>query len=247
MDNSLTLSALIISLITLTFLEVVLAVDNLVFISITSSRLPLHQQKSARRVGLLLAWVTRLILLAAAVWIAKLTKPLFIVFGFSVSARDIFLFLGGLFLLMKATHEIHLEMESVANNEENSPPRHSKFFSVVTQIAIFDIIFSFDSVLTAIGLVQQFWIMATAITIAVAVMIFASEPLSRFVMRHPTVKMLALSFLILIGMVLVADGLHFEVPRGYIYFSVCFSLAVESLNLYRQKRKVKRKSRQQES
>lgn len=237
MDTS-SISNILFSLATLTILEIILGVDNLVFISITSSRLPQHQQKRARRVGLAMAWITRLLLLASAVWIASLKKPLLTLFEFSFSARDLFLLGGGLFLLVKATQEIHYELEQKEAVE--STKKFATFKTVVIQIAILDIIFSLDSVITAIGLTNQFWIMATAISIAILCMIFASEPLSAFVTQHPTVKMLALSFLILIGMVLVADGLHFHIPRGYIYFSICFSIFVEFLNsIYRRKRLLK--------
>ncbi len=235
MNSTLTFSNIILSLFTLTLLEIILGVDNLVFISITSSRLPPHQQKKGRQLGLMLAWVTRLILLFAAVWITKLTTPIFTLFDFTFSWRDLFLMGGGLFLLFKATHEIHLELEELETKEVVKS--YSRFFTVVLQIGLLDIIFSLDSVITAIGLTQIYWIMAVSITIAIILMIFASEPLSHFVMSHPTVKMLALSFLILIGMVLIADGLHFHIPRGYIYFSVCFSLLVEMLNLWRRKKR----------
>lgn len=237
-----TVTGIIISLLTLTLLEVVLGVDNLIFISIISSRLPQYQQKKARRFGLVLAWVTRLLLLATAVWIAKMTKPFMQIGDFALSARDLFLIAGGLFLLFKATHEIHLEIES--DEEEFAPAqKKGRFWHIIFQIALMDIIFSLDSVITAIGLTQIFWVMAVAITITVLLMIFASEPLSRFVLAHPTVKMLALSFLIVIGMALLADGMHFHVPRGYIYFSLGFSLLVESLNLWRQKKRSARKKR----
>ena len=223
------------SLLTLTILEIVLGVDNLVFISITSQRLPLEQQKAARRLGLTVAWVTRLMLLASAVWIAGLTEPLFTVSDWSVSGRDLLLLGGGLFLIYKATQEIHHEFEpEVASSEIK---RNQTFAIVVAQIGVLDLIFSLDSVITAIGLTHQFWIMATAISIAIICMIAASEPLSRFVNQHPTIRMLALSFLILIGMVLVADGMHFTIPRAYIYFAICYAIGVESLNLIRRKRR----------
>lgn len=219
---------IIFSLITLVILEAILGIDNLVFISILSSRLPADRQKSARRLGLSLAWITRLILLASVFWIISLTKPFFEIFGKGISWRDLFLILGGIFLLGKATHEIHNEIESI------SKPIHLRKFSgfwvVISQIAVFDIIFSLDSILTAVGLTQQFWIMALAITIAILMMILASEPLTRFIQRHPTIKMLALSFLLLIGIMLVADGLDYHIPRGYLYFAVSFSLLVEWLN-----------------
>jgi predicted tellurium resistance membrane protein TerC len=224
-----------LSLLTLTILEVVLGIDNLVFLTILSQKLPKEQQAMARRFGLTLAWVSRLILLACAIWLAELVNPVFTIGDMGISWRDIFLFSGGLFLLAKATQEIHHELEP-------SPPiaapkiGFNQFGWVITQIALLDIVFSLDSVLTAIGLTQQFWIMATAITIAIIAMVFASEPLSGFVERHPTIRMLALSFLILIGMVLIADSLDTHIPRGYVYFAMGFSLLVEFLNLLRRKR-----------
>lgn len=226
--NYSSISAIFLSLITLIFLEIVLGVDNLVFISIASSRLPSHQQKAARRFGLLLALGTRLLLLATVVWLIGLTKPLFTLFNQEISGRDLLLILGGGFLLTKSTLEIHSEYEAASTPELKT--QFANFFAVITQIAILDIIFSLDSILTAIGLTQTYWIMATAIIIAVIVMMVASEPLSRFITKHPTIKMLALSFLLLIGMVLIADGLEFHIPRGYIYFAVCFSVFVEILN-----------------
>lgn len=223
------------SFIALTILEIVLGIDNLVFLAIISQKLPVHQQKSARRTGLTLAWVTRLILLGLAVWLTKLTAPLFHISTMAITGRDIFLFIGGLFLLAKATQEIHTEVEpKISNTKANS--KTQKFVFVVTQIALLDIVFSLDSVLTAIGLTQRYWLMAAAITISILTMIFASEPLSKFIEKHPTVKMLALSFLILIGMALIADSLSFHIPRGYLYFAMGFSLMVEFLNLLRKKR-----------
>lgn len=226
---------IVLSFITLTILEIVLGIDNLVFLAIISHKLPKHQQKRARQIGLTLAWVTRLLLLASAVWLAQLTHPLFHVFNMAISGRDLFLLLGGLFLLAKATQEIHHELDLKDAPQKVSTVKQ-QFSWVVVQIAILDIIFSLDSVLTAIGLTQRFWLMALAITIAILVMLFASEPLSRFVERHPSIKMLALSFLILIGMVLVADALEFHIPRGYVYFAMGFSLMVECLNLIRRKK-----------
>ena len=224
------------SFITLSILEIVLGIDNLVFLAIVTQRLPKHQQKRARKLGLTLAWVTRLLLLASALWISRLTTPLFTLSSFEFTGRDIFLIAGGMFLLAKSTQEIHTEMEP-EEHATNVLPKFSSMWLVVTQIAILDIIFSIDSVLTAIGLTQHFWLMAAAITIAIIAMICASEPLSLFVEKHPTVKMLALSFLILIGMVLIADGFHTHIPRGYVYFAMAFSLFVEVLNLVRKKRK----------
>jgi len=227
------------SLITLTFLEIVLGVDNLIFISIASSRLPLHKQKMARRIGLLFALGTRLLLLASVVWIVGLKHPLFTLFGLDFSPRDLFLILGGAFLIFKATLEIHAEFESHSNPTLGK--KFASFSAVVTQIAILDIVFSLDSILTAIGMTQNFIIMAIAITIAVILMMISSEPLSRFVQKNPTIRMLALSFLLLIGMVLIADGLHNHIPKGYIYFAVCYSVLVEILNSRLAKRRAKAK------
>ena len=229
-----TLAHILISLLTLTVLEIILGIDNLVFLSILSQKLPKHQQKFARRIGLSLAWIMRLLLLASAVWLVGLTKPVINLFGYSLSWRDIFLLLGGLFLLVKATQEIHMAMEP--KSESTKFIRKPALLPIViSQIVFIDAVFSLDSILTAIGLTNRFWLMATAVTIAIVVMLFASETLSRFINRHPTIKMLALSFLILIGMMLIADGLGFHIPRGYIYFAMGFSLFVESLNIRRRK------------
>lgn len=232
---------IILSLLALTVLEIVLGIDNLVFLSILTEKLPAEQRKSARRWGLTFAWVTRLMLLASAVWLAKLTKPLISAYGFSFSARDIFLFAGGAFLIAKATQEIH---EEVGEGETEIVATGSKaltFKMVVMQVALMDIVFSLDSVLTAIGLTNHFWVMAAAITLAILVMIYASEPVSKFIDKHPTVKMLALSFLILIGMVLVADSFSFHIPRAYIYCAMGFSMGVEGLNLMKQSRSRRKK------
>lgn len=219
---------LLVSLLALITLEIILGVDNLVFISILSSRLPQEQQKLARRVGLSLALITRLLLLASAVWLIHLTEPLFTIFEHSISFRDLFLFLGGLFLLVKGTIEIHKEIDHASKIEVSK--KYATFSIVIAQIAIFDIIFSLDSILTAVGLTDNLLIMAIAIIIAVIVMILASEHIHYFIQQYPTVKMLALSFLLLIGVVLIADGLSFHIPRGYIYFALFFSLMVETLN-----------------
>lgn len=229
---------IIMSFLTLTILEIVLGIDNLVFLAIISQRLPSQQRMKARRIGLTLAWMLRLLLLASAIWLTKLTTPLFSIFDNHFSGRDIFLIVGGLFLLTKATQEIHAELEP---HQEGGAivSKKSTFGMVVAQIAILDIVFSLDSVLTAIGLTSNFYLMAAAITVAIIVMVFASEPLSAFVEKHPTIKMLALSFLILIGMVLIADGFEFHIPRGYIYFAMSFSLFVEVLNQVRSKRRSK--------
>jgi len=217
------------SLVTLTALEIVLGIDNLVFIAIVAGRLPSERQNRARRVGLALALITRLALLASIVWIIGLTRPVFEVFGQPVSWRDIVLIAGGLFLLYKGTREIHQGLEGYGQNEEAGRGRTS-FAGVVAQIMLLDIVFSLDSVITAVGMANSLWVMATAIIIAVAIMLAASKPLAEFVERHPTVKMLALSFLLLIGMTLIADGAGFEVPKGYIYAAIGFSVTVETLN-----------------
>jgi len=220
---------ILMSLLALVILEIILGIDNLVFLSILSEKLPKHQRRKARRWGLTFAWVTRLMLLASAVWLTKLTMPLVVLFQHPFSVRDSFLLIGGIFLIVKATQEIHNE---VAEEIEVLPVNThvTTFWLIVSQIAVMDIIFSLDSVLTAIGLTSHFWIMALAITIAIVVMIFMSEPVSHFIDKHPTIKMLALSFLILIGMVLVADGFAFHIPRAYVYVAMGFALGVEALN-----------------
>lgn len=230
---------IIASLLALVILEIILGVDNLVFLTILTERLPKNQRKKARRWGLTFAWVTRLILLASAVWIVKLTKPFFVWDSVSFSIRDLFLFVGGAFLITKATQEIHGEVGGKAEARKEFGVPQAKFNLVVIQVALMDIIFSLDSVLTAVGLTSMFWIMAVAITIAILVMIYASEPVSQFIEKHASIKMLALSFLILIGMVLIADSFGFYIPRGYVYFAMGFSLSVESLNLFKQSRRKK--------
>jgi predicted tellurium resistance membrane protein TerC len=217
------------SLVTLTALEIVLGVDNLVFIAITAARLPPERQNRARQIGLALALITRLALLASITWIIGLTRPLFEVFGQPVSWRDIVLISGGLFLLYKGTREIHEGLEGEGQKEEAGGGR-TTFAGVVAQIMVLDVVFSLDSVITAVGMANSLWVMAAAIIIAVVIMLVASKPLADFVERHPTVKMLALSFLLLIGMTLVADGAGFHVPKGYIYAAIAFSVAVEALN-----------------
>lgn len=227
---------ILLMLITLIILEIVLGIDNLIFLTILSQKLPKAQQKRARQIGLLLAWVMRLVFLAFAVYLTKLVHPLFTIFNYAFSIRDLFLLLGGLFLLVKASQEIHEAIE-VGDKKRKIIKSKNGFVWVIIQIALLDIVFSFDSVLTAIGLTQHLWIMTLAITMAIASMIFASELLSAFVERHPTIKMLALSFLILIGMTLIADAFSFHIPRGYIYFSMGFSMLVEILNIIRRKKR----------
>lgn len=230
-----------LSLATLVLLEVVLGIDNLIILSILTEKLPPNRRKSARRWGLTFAWMTRLLLLASAFFMVHLTEPIVTVADVTLSIRDLFLIFGGMFLIWKSTDEIHEDVSSAGQTKQKKPLPAAKSFAtfklVIVQIALLDIIFSLDSVLTAVGLTTQFWIMALAISCAILIMIFASESVSRFINKHPSLKMLALSYLILIGMVLIADGLSFHVPRGYLYFSMGFSLAVEALNLLRNSRK----------
>jgi predicted tellurium resistance membrane protein TerC len=217
------------SLLTLTALEIVLGIDNLMFITILAGRLPIARQNRARQVGLGLALIARLALLASIAWIISLTQPVFEILGRSISWRDLILIGGGFFLLYKGTREIHHRIEG--DDLPNEPRRaNASFVGVIMQIVVLDIVFSLDSVITAVGMANEFWVMATAIVIAVLIMLAASGPVSDFVNRHPTVKMLALSFLLLIGMTLVADGAGFHVPKGYIYAAIAFSAAVEALN-----------------
>jgi len=225
------------SLLTLTILEIVLGVDNLIFLSILASRLPPEKQKRGRRLGLAAALVTRLALLASVAWIVTLSQPIFTVGEMGISWRDLILFVGGLFLIAKSTLEIHHAVEGDEEGGHKIAVKAPGLWSVVAQIGIIDIIFSLDTVMTAVGMSDHFEIMAFAVLAAVAVMIFAAEPVGHFVERHPTVKMLALSFLILIGVSLVADALHFHIPKAYLYFAVAFSIGVESLNLWAAKRR----------
>lgn len=224
------------SLVTLTALEIVLGVDNLVFIAILVGRLPPAQQRTARQVGLMLALTMRLALLASIWWIVGLTQPVFEMFGHPVSWRDIILIGGGAFLLYKGTVEIHRRLEG-AGETASAAHGGASFGGVVLQIGILDIVFSLDSVITAVGMADSLWVMAAAILIAVAVMLAASGALTVFIERHPTMKMLALSFLLLIGMTLIADGTGFHVPKGYIYSAIAFSVAVEALNQIASRRK----------
>jgi predicted tellurium resistance membrane protein TerC len=220
---------ILIALATLTFLEIVLGVDNIIFISILSSKLPANQQQKARRLGLLLAMGTRILLLFSLSWVIRLTAPLFTAIGQEISGRDLILIFGGLFLLGKSTYEIHERLEGEEGH--GSAKAVSSFTSVLIQIALLDIVFSLDSVITAVGMVDEVWVMVTAVIISVLIMMAAAEPISAFVHRHPTVKMLALSFLLLIGMSLVAEGLDHHIPKGYVYFAMGFSVFVEAINL----------------
>jgi predicted tellurium resistance membrane protein TerC len=240
MDAFLTSDGLI-ALATLAALEIVLGVDNLVFIAIISARLPARQQARARKIGLALALITRVLLLLTLSWIMGLTRPLFHVLGHGVSGRDLILLAGGLFLIAKAKWEIYDKVE-MSHDEAHRDRGRRGMLGVVVQIMILDIVFSLDSVITAIGMVDDVPIMITAIVLAMAVMLFAMEAVSGFVEAHPSVKILALSFLILIGVVLVADGFGHHVPKGYVYFSMAFALGVELLNLrYRTKRAARRR------
>jgi predicted tellurium resistance membrane protein TerC len=219
----------ILALVTLTFLEVVLGVDNVIFISILSGKLPASDQPKARRLGLLAAMVMRILLLLSVAWIIRLTAPLLTVFGRDISGRDLILIGGGLFLLGKATLEIHDRLEG---EEGHSSARLApSFAAVIAQIMVLDIVFSLDSVITAVGMADDVSIMVAAVVLAVAIMMVSAEPISAFVNRHPTVKVLALSFLLLIGVSLVGDGLGMHIPKGYIYFAMGFSVFVELINL----------------
>ena len=228
-----------IALVTLTSLEIVLGIDNIVFLSILTGRLPQSKQKSARKLGLAFAMLTRLALLFSLAWIVRLTNPLFTLAGNEISARDVILIAGGLFLIAKSTFEIHGKIEGEAGPEYSGRVGVS-YWGVIIQIAIIDIIFSLDSVITAVGMAQHVGVMATAIVIAVLIMMVFAEAVSRFIEQHPTIKILALSFLLLIGTALVADGLDLHIPKGYIYFAMAYALAVEVLNIrYRRSRTIK--------
>lgn len=218
-----------IAFLTLVALELVLGVDNVIFISILASKLPQDQQQRARTTGILLAVVTRVLLLFSLSWIIGLTEPLFGVFQFEISGRDLVLIAGGLFLLWKSVHEIHQKLEG--EEGQGAAKIRAAFWSVIVQIMLLDIVFSLDSVITAVGMVDHIEIMVAAVIIAAVVMVFTARPLSHFVERHPTIKMLALSFLLLIGFTLIVEGLHQHIPKGYIYFAMGFSVFVEMLNL----------------
>lgn len=225
-----------VALATLTALEIVLGIDNIIFISILVGRLPEEQRNSARRLGLTLAMGTRILLLLSLAWIMRLTEPLFSVFGKDISGRDLILIGGGLFLLWKSVHEIHASLEGEHEEEGAAGAAKASFAGVLVQIAIIDIVFSLDSVITAVGLADQVTVMVLAILISVAVMMFAAKGIGEFVDRHPTIKMLALSFLVLVGVTLIAEGFDTHVPKGYIYFAMAFSVAVEMINIRLRKR-----------
>lgn len=218
-----------VALLTLTSLEIVLGIDNIIFIAILAGRLPAEQQGRARFLGLAVALISRLLLLLSLAWIIKLTAPLFSIFGHEISGRDLVLIVGGLFLLAKSTHEIHARLEGEEHGKEGRGA--PTMASVIAQIMVLDVVFSLDSVITAVGMVDDIAIMVTAVIIAVGVMMAGAGSISAFVDRHPTVKMLALSFLILVGMTLIAEGFGQHIPKGYIYFAMAFSVLVEMLNL----------------
>jgi predicted tellurium resistance membrane protein TerC len=218
-----------LAFVTLTALEIVLGIDNIIFISILVGRLPEHQRARGRTIGLGLAMLTRILLLLAITWVMGLSTDLVRVQDFGISGRDLILIGGGLFLLVKSTLEIHHSLEGSESGRQASG--HATFLSVITQIAIIDIVFSLDSVITAVGMVEHVEVMIAAVIVAVLVMMFLAGPISAFVDRHPTIKMLALSFLILIGVALIGEGFEFHIPKGYIYFAMAFSVGVEMLNL----------------
>lgn len=218
-----------IAFLTLCLLEIVLGIDNIVFISILSGKLPQEQQRQARRLGLALAMVMRLGLVFSIVWIMKLTAPLFTVSGMEISGRDLILLLGGLFLIYKSVKEIHHKVEAASADADM--PKKVTYASVITQIILVDLVFSLDSVITAVGMVDHVEVMIAAIIVSVGVMLWLAEPISQFVSRHPAVKVLALSFLIMIGTALIAEGLDFHFPKGYIYFAMAFGVGVEMINI----------------
>jgi predicted tellurium resistance membrane protein TerC len=231
------------ALVALSVLEIVLGIDNVIFISVMVSRLPASQAKRARQIGLAMAFVFRIILLFTLTWMMRLTAPLVTVFGMGISGRDIILIGGGLFLIAKATHEIHAEIEArdEGSADDGVAPGRA-FLWVVTQLALVDLVFSLDSIITAIGMAQDIEIMVAAVVIAMIVMYVASGPVSRFVVDHPTTKMLALAFLVLIGMALIADGFDVHIPRGYIYFAMAFAAAVEVVNVIAGRNRRKRRT-----
>jgi predicted tellurium resistance membrane protein TerC len=221
-----------IALATLTVLEIVLGVDNIIFITILVGRLPAEQRNTTRTIGLAVAMGTRVALLLSLAWVMTLTAPLFQVVGREISGRDLILIIGGLFLLWKSTHEIHNALEGETEGEANDKAGAAPtFWAIIAQIAVIDIVFSLDSVITAVGMVDEVAVMIVAIMLAVLVMMFAARSIGDFVDRHPTIKMLALSFLILVGFALIAEGVDVHVPKGYMYFAMAFSVAVEMVNM----------------
>jgi predicted tellurium resistance membrane protein TerC len=244
MLSSLLDPAIIASFLSLAALEIVLGIDNVVFLSLVISRLPPDERKRARQIGLGLALGMRVVMLIGLTWIIQLTTPIFTIYGFDFSWRDLILLAGGLFLLAKGTHEIHRGIEGEEEEANGLSAAGSSFTSVIIQVVLIDLVFSIDSIITAIGVADVIGVMIAAVMVAVAVMYFASEAVSRFIEAHPTTKMLALSFLLLIGVALIADGLHFHIPRGYIYFAMAFAAFVEVFNVISQRRR--RKARAEE-
>jgi len=230
-----------LSFATLAALEIVLGIDNLVFISVVAARLPEAQQATARRVGLIAALGMRIAMLLAIAWIVGLTTPIFTISGYEMSWRDLILLGGGIFLLVKGTLEIHHTVEG-DDGTGDAKPKTAGFAAAVGQIMLLDVIFSLDSIITAVGMTDQIVVMIAAVVVAIGVMMFAAGPVSSFIQQHPTAKMLALSFLLLIGVALVADGLHFHIPRGYLYFAIAFSIGVEVLNLLARASRKKRQA-----
>ena len=228
-----------IALATLTALELVLGIDNIIFISILASRLPPEQRNKARRLGIAAAAITRLGLLFTISWIIGLTKPLFALFDHPFSWRDLILIGGGLFLIAKATHEIHQKIEGAGDGGPSLKRAATSFGGVIAQIMVLDIVFSLDSIITAVGMVDQRWVMVTAILVSIVFMLAFAGPIGRFVEAHPTVKVLALSFLIMIGLVLIADGFGQHIPKGYVYTAMAFSVFVEFINLWIRNRETK--------
>lgn len=235
-----------LSLLTLTALEIVLGIDNLVFISVVAAKLPPEQRERARKLGLTAALGMRIVLLASIAWIIGLTAPVFTLpfIDHTVSWRDLILLTGGIFLLAKGTHEIHGTIEG--DEEHETGAKAATFGAVVGQIVVLDIVFSIDSVVTAVGMAEHLPIMIAAVVIAMVIMMWSSGPVARFIQDHPTTKMLALAFLLLVGMALVADGMHFHIPRGYLYFAIAFSMLVEILNLAAQRRRKRLRAAQVE-
>jgi predicted tellurium resistance membrane protein TerC len=226
----------VMALLTLILLEVVLGIDNIIFISIVTSRLPLEQQKRGRRIGLLMAMLMRLLLLTAISFILKLQGNLFTILEVGISGKDLILILGGLFLLYKSASEIHHKMEG-ESGDTSKTIKVTSFASAIGQILVLDLVFSVDSIITAVGMVDELWIMYVAVIVSVGIMLFAAEPVSRFVNNHPAFKMLALSFLLLIGVSLIAEGLDFHIPKGYIYFSMAFALLVDIFQMRMSRKK----------
>ena len=225
------------SFLALTALEIVLGIDNVIFLSIVTDKLPPDQARRARQLGLALALGFRILLLLTIFWIIGMTRPLFTVFDIGFSIRDLILIAGGLFLIVKATQEVHGEIEGEVEGDNAKSPVTVAFGAVIAQIVVIDAIFSIDSIITAVGMVDHVEVMIAAVVVAIGVMYVASEPVAKFIERHPTTKMLALTFLMLVGMALVADGFHYHIPRGYIYFSMAFAAATELFNIMAIRRK----------